>query len=537
MRIWSHRGRVIADNASGRADKTLGRSKDIFALRKQPGDRHSESKPMTISQRLPPELLLLIFVRAVHAQFSSGHDSKDRLTSISISHVCQYWRQLTLSCPGIWSCIDTSWRTLAIEFVQRSRAAPLTVFLGLTRRPSVAVVAAMNVVLGKKQVKRIRELRVSADDMNYLNLDFCHRIRASHLQSLSLDNTPHTAAFISSRYPWILSGTLKSLVVNNLYIPQDPDPQMLRNLTRLKITGDARPPALIPRVFDIVKMLQMCPELEEFEFVNGSHVDDMTPPHMTADLRCLRHIHLTMNSRACQVLLSRLTLRPTVNFDIDVSRHREPPEVHPTFSFGNYDALDLGVTYEGRLRMKAYNMKDVENQHTVEVLSIYGRNPEVATVDFTSLQIYFDAMLSQVHSLSIHFDTDGTSTNAKSRWIMWTDILMDLPSLISLTIKVGSHHKMLTPTEIVASLMKALGERDAYERLCLCYSLRTFVLDGIPFTGAAGKSALSHLISFAAAREVGEARIATIDISNCIGVKYRNVQALECFVDEVIWKR
>ncbi|TDL15941.1 hypothetical protein BD410DRAFT_795870 [Rickenella mellea] len=531
MPIWPPRSRVQADGVRDRADKMRSMAINFFARRKERVGTYNKA---IISLRLPPELFLLIFDLAVHAQFSSGQNSKQRLTCISVSRVCQYWRQLTLDCPAIWSCIDTSWSSLAIEFVRRSRAAPLTVVVQLTHRPSIAVVAAINVVLGERQIERIRELRVSADDMIHLELNFCHRIHASKLLALSLHSTPRAIRVTPPPFPWILPETLKTLVVSTSYIPQDP--QMLRNLTQLKVTGDSRPPGFSLRVFDIITILQMCPVLEEFDYFTICYVDYMTPPHITAELLCLRHIRLKINSRACQMLLSRLIFGATVTFGIDVSRHWEKPEVHTTFSFGNYDALDLRVTYDGYLRMKAYNLTGDENQRTAAFHNISTLNPYNGSIEFTSLKIYFDAILPQVRSLSIHFDSNKIIAHPYIRRILWTDILMDLPSVLSLTIKVGSHNEMLPPTDIVVSLMQALRKKDAHKRLCLCHNLRTFVLDGIPFTEADGKAALSYLKSFAAAREVGEARIATIDISNCIGVKYRNVQALENFVDEVIWK-
>ncbi|TDL15944.1 hypothetical protein BD410DRAFT_795876 [Rickenella mellea] len=527
MSIWSRRGLLQAHGARGKADLKTETVAHTRALRNDDHGPATDFKTIPNSRRLPPELLLPIFVRVVQAQFSSAHHSKERLMCIAISRVCQYWRQTALSCPEIWSCIDTSWGRLAMDFACRSQTTPLTIFVRLEGRPRMWAVAAINVVLGEKHRERIREMRVSADDMNCHHANFCNGIRTPQLQALSVHNNSQII-WRMSQLPFTLSGTLKTLAVSNLYLPQDS--LMLRNVTRLKVDRNARLGLAVLYVSDIIKMLQMCPNLEELDFSDSNYVNHDVSPHMIGDLLSLRHVRLTMNSNACQALLSRLTLRPTINLFVDGSEHPESSVPLPTYLFSTYDALDVIVMHNGCFKMKAFRIGDVEDEYTAEALCLY--QDLGLDGDFTLSHTFFDGMLPQVHSLSINFDTDKAYVIPKSRW---TETLIALPCLHSLTIKVGIHHRFWPPAQIIVSLMQALSEKDGYQRLSLCHNLRIVVLEGIYFNGTVGNSALSHLISFAAAREIGEARISTIDVSSCIGVTSRSVQAMECLVDQVVW--
>ncbi|KAL4259662.1 hypothetical protein AB1N83_009280 [Pleurotus pulmonarius] len=76
------------------------------------------SSPVT---RLFPELLLEVFFYSAYG--SGGLVIPSHL--IRITHVCHYWRALTISCPSLWAVISLPSRS-APTFVQRSLNVPLT---------------------------------------------------------------------------------------------------------------------------------------------------------------------------------------------------------------------------------------------------------------------------------------------------------------------------------------------------------------------------------------------------------------------------
>ncbi|TDL16111.1 hypothetical protein BD410DRAFT_902208 [Rickenella mellea] len=479
--------------------------------------------------RLPPELLLPIFLYAVHTQFVSGDTPRDRFLCIGVSHVCQHWRHVALGCSDIWSYIDTTWRSLAMEFVRRSREAPLTVFVRLIHLPSIMEVAAINVVLAEDQVGRIRELQISADNMNYHIFHFNKCMSAARLQALSMNNSSRISLMPNN---FFLShpGTLKSLVLSNLDPPRDP--QMLRSLTRLKVSTDWRIHTAFLRVSDIVTMLQLCPDLEEFEFSeNGAFLDSGISPHVTAPLLALQHVRLTMTSKAYVALLSHLTTSPAVTVYIDASQCGGPPEPVPTVFLNVYDALTVKITENGYFVITAFSINDAENQTTATVHCRYDPGPNL-TIDFRLLEALFKPVLQHAHSLSIHFHIDETYNIPRSNW---TNLLLALPILGCLTIKSESAIRLKLPPDIIVSLARALETLDAYRPLNRRPTLHTLAFDGIPFTGKAGKAALSHMTTFVGSCELSNAKIARIDLTNCSGITSQSVQPLECFVDEVIW--
>ncbi|KAJ3544462.1 hypothetical protein NM688_g5742 [Phlebia brevispora] len=93
---------------------------------------------LPVSQ-LPPELLATIFkacVAAVKAEYYRlGSMHVKPYSWISISHVCQLWREVALQHPQLWCWIVKTSDEFTRLLLQRSGSAPLTIDTQRTRKP------------------------------------------------------------------------------------------------------------------------------------------------------------------------------------------------------------------------------------------------------------------------------------------------------------------------------------------------------------------------------------------------------------------
>jgi F-box-like len=99
--------------------------KSAFAAM-QPCHSPKHADPLSISS-LPVELLSEIFL------FASTDDRGGR-TTVSISHVCSFWRQIAIKCLHIWATLHVSRSTISEwsrinEFRRRSKGVPFSIFV------------------------------------------------------------------------------------------------------------------------------------------------------------------------------------------------------------------------------------------------------------------------------------------------------------------------------------------------------------------------------------------------------------------------
>lgn len=92
------------------------------------------------------------FLRSPYPTYS---DDKRRADWKAVSRVCQYWRNVALGCPSLWSHIEFSHPDLAEEMLRRSKMAPLTIKTIIKDQVSCDMV-----VPALSQITRIRELRL-----------------------------------------------------------------------------------------------------------------------------------------------------------------------------------------------------------------------------------------------------------------------------------------------------------------------------------------------------------------------------------------
>lgn len=112
--------------------------------------------------QLPPEILAEIFMfwtieARARPAFSSGTRDIQRGWH-KIAHVCHYWRQVVLNCPGLWNNLevlaDIGWTR---EMLSRTRMAPLRVQV---ISPDARKSEALSLVF--QELPRIQEIRLTS---------------------------------------------------------------------------------------------------------------------------------------------------------------------------------------------------------------------------------------------------------------------------------------------------------------------------------------------------------------------------------------
>ncbi|KAJ7614012.1 hypothetical protein FB45DRAFT_937682 [Roridomyces roridus] len=114
---------------------------------------------LAVVSRLPPELLAVILelCRSIDDD-EPKFRTRRFIPVLKITHVCRRWRHVALASAAFWSCIVLSSPRWALEMLERSRNAPLTVGMDMASGEKKTV-AARHQVLG--QVHRIRELHLT----------------------------------------------------------------------------------------------------------------------------------------------------------------------------------------------------------------------------------------------------------------------------------------------------------------------------------------------------------------------------------------
>jgi len=81
---------------------------------------------------LPPEILSFIFLHIVNDPTGNTLCGCCHTTNwLNFSHVCRHWRDVSLSCPALWTKLTTRSLPFTEEMIKRSKRAPLYVFANL----------------------------------------------------------------------------------------------------------------------------------------------------------------------------------------------------------------------------------------------------------------------------------------------------------------------------------------------------------------------------------------------------------------------
>ncbi|KAF9257514.1 hypothetical protein L218DRAFT_111327 [Marasmius fiardii PR-910] len=182
---------------------------------------------------LPPEILAYIFVLGSYA---------DTQFPITVSHVCRFWRELSLRTPLLWSTIHFAPRTSALrERTLRAKACPLDIVIQeLPTRPFNFYEIQRYMCFATSHIHRWRSLNITI--LNYVPylwnaaLSECcssHHSQAPTMEELSLvyrknDDTKEFCLF-SGYAPRLRRVTIDGIRLTWL-------PSLFHNLTHLDYT-------------------------------------------------------------------------------------------------------------------------------------------------------------------------------------------------------------------------------------------------------------------------------------------------------------
>ncbi|KAI5885510.1 uncharacterized protein SCHCODRAFT_02520200 [Schizophyllum commune H4-8] len=141
---------------------------------------------------LPPEIIERIFFHChpVHDDFMPKWPTRNSLEWITVTWICSRWRAIATSSPTLWSTIDLCYNRptdVGRTFLERSRKAPLTVFLYSTELGCSPDDIAVFAQIGSNHVDRLATLHVSV--ASWVDFEHVYGLlggKTSTLQSLSL---------------------------------------------------------------------------------------------------------------------------------------------------------------------------------------------------------------------------------------------------------------------------------------------------------------------------------------------------------------
>lgn len=205
--------------------------------------------------RASPEILLQIFVVMIE------DDVWGSMKCIPLTHVCRQWRSVALNAPGLWtklSCKNLQW---TVNMLDRSKTAPLTVFMDGTTSSEIAVPVL-------KHLSRIKSLTI--DNWSATRLQEMHeRLKdnsssAPQLEVLSLSCSSDLAwALPSSTFQQ--TDRLHDLVIENIRVDWSHSPFFCK-LEKLRI--QAILPVSQPTLTELIAALNQMPALK-FLFLDG----------------------------------------------------------------------------------------------------------------------------------------------------------------------------------------------------------------------------------------------------------------------------
>ncbi|KAJ8689658.1 hypothetical protein PTI98_012539 [Pleurotus ostreatus] len=250
---------------------------------------------------LPPEVLSKIFLAA-----------KDGIPGVlkeaswmNVAGVCQEWRSIALASPRMWSSIDISKPNCALEFLKRSKSAPLRI--NCKTRP--LTITAANEEMVKSiiaEVSRIEELEISAITQGEIIRFLSDAGSAPLLRHLRLE----VSVMSPSQDPFLLSFIempfLRHLDLERINISEFPP---LPHLTHLAISltswSTMRPSSLL-------SSLRCSPKLEEID-ITGLVRDSPGDSLPRVELPNLRHIALTSLDLEASVIFTHLEYPPSAS--------------------------------------------------------------------------------------------------------------------------------------------------------------------------------------------------------------------------------
>ncbi|EIW59687.1 uncharacterized protein TRAVEDRAFT_97912, partial [Trametes versicolor FP-101664 SS1] len=227
-------------------------------------------------QRVPNDLLSSIFTIAV-----LDGEEEDSITLSNLMLVCQYWREVAIHTPMLWTRIAMgTHRSVdrALLKLDRSKTAPLYISLDFSPRMEHGTVSTENIITAMDLIQpaiwrwKTFHLTVPSRPQAHIALTRCKEqapllevlsIRVAHSMQEDHYSTPPLPLF-ERHMPRLRSTSFTSFNFNW-------DLSLLSNLRVLKLGGYWN--GFSPSADVILKTLRSCPLLEELVLRNMSDVD------------------------------------------------------------------------------------------------------------------------------------------------------------------------------------------------------------------------------------------------------------------------
>ncbi|TFY74932.1 hypothetical protein EWM64_g9081 [Hericium alpestre] len=276
---------------------------------------------LAITARLPVEVLLHIFTILTECNPPSLQPRRSRkackkfevLGWINVTHVCQRWRQVALSAPGLWTNVGVPQAGIWMdEMLARSKQVPFTLSACIPNDPCVRSVVLR--AIDAKYVSRMKHLHLSGTE---------HTDGRPHTATTSevLAGLTHPAPMLESL---ILDDVTGSTVLRpDIFARHLPrlrcfaisrceglhwDAPYLRNLTDLELGFDKN-----FKTAELLTLLRVSPLLENLRITRRGPSDQRTAlPDEKVSLPSLKRFFLDCRADAqCADLLERLVIPPT----------------------------------------------------------------------------------------------------------------------------------------------------------------------------------------------------------------------------------
>jgi len=253
---------------------------------------------------LPPEVLCRIFLLVR----DSTADWKPLLW-IKITHTSQYWRNVALTCPSLWTLLPPRNARWTEEMLKRSKMASLIVKADALNRSNSSMA---NTKVALSQISRIKEL--------YLNSQEAEDILQNVLSTLARSAPRLEVLRISIRNRYHTSGTF--------HIPSETlcetprlrqlelyscdfcwDSQLLRGLTHLtlhSVSSNAR-----PTLTQLLDVLRSCPDLQLLDLKHCFPVESSPQSQAPIYLRHLQSLALDGTLAELEPLLRNCSIQAT----------------------------------------------------------------------------------------------------------------------------------------------------------------------------------------------------------------------------------
>ncbi|TDL14404.1 hypothetical protein BD410DRAFT_903053 [Rickenella mellea] len=460
---------------------------------------------------------------------------------IKATHVCRRWRQISLASPTLWTYVDTSWGTMATEFIARSGDAPLKLTIRLAEREPMALGEIMAINLAFAHVPRARELHIHvgrhgveqlqniSSSLKVLKLHYrCTPLEVISFHSWSEAQFPHH--FFLEFHPEIKRlKTCGALPPSNF--------EMFRQLTHLDMDFRGLPPV------DILVMLEHCSRLVDVEFsifhwMHEPH-EHRRGPFIT--LPFLRQICFQNCPSTCIHLLDHLILPPTVSLivgDSPISTSLFPPISSSLFSppfdncLLNFWDSSMGISCLVRAN---------DTQRSIDVNLNSPSDEDLSGPDLKTFRTGFEALLPHLQNLTIALSLTHTLRYSTSSWSVAeiASVLVSVPNLCTLTINdyfFAPNCNKLAENFLDALHVQQSGASPEPAASLVCPSLRTFTLINFdfPLSPSDDKCLQKSFLDCASYRSNFGAKLTKVDVSLCRNVSTIFVDELAPLVDNVV---